>query len=209
MIKIMNVTKKFGLNILFHNLNLEIKTGELVAIIGNSGCGKTTLLNMIGLIDNDYFGDIEYNNQNISKLSNHNKQKFIRNNINYLFQNYALIDDDTVLNNLELALYYQKKSKSEKLELIKLMLNKLGLSGYENKKIYTLSGGEQQRIALARAMLKEGNLLLADEPTGNLDSENRNIVLNNLLAENQSGKTVIIVTHDDYVANKCQRIIKL
>lgn len=209
MIKIMNVSKKFGANVIFHDLNLEIKTGELVAITGNSGCGKTTLLNMIGLIDNNYFGQIEYDNKNITNLSNSKKQKFIRDHINYLFQNYALIDDDTVINNLALALYYQKKSKFEKSELIKMTLYKLGLSGYENKKIYTLSGGEQQRIALARAMLKQGNVLLADEPTGNLDTENRNIVLNNLLAENQSGKTVIIVTHDDYVANQCQRIIKL
>lgn len=209
MIKITNLTKKFGENVIFENLNLEIESGQLVAIIGKSGCGKTTLLNLIGMIDTKYEGKIEYDNVMLHSMKNSQKQKFIRDNINYLFQNYALIDDKTVLENLELALYYEKLSKQKRKAIILKSLEAVGLPMYEEKKVYTLSGGEQQRIALARAIIKKGNIILADEPTGNLDEENRNIVLDNLIELNKQGKTVIIVTHDPYVAEKCNKIISL
>lgn len=209
MIELKKITKKFDEKILFENLSISIETGDLVAIIGKSGCGKTTLLNLIGLIDTKYEGEIECNGTLLHSLSSQKKQKFIRNNINYLFQNYALIDDSNVYENLKLAMYYDKISEKEKKEKIKKSLKMVNLDGYEEKKIYTLSGGEQQRIALARAMIKKGDIILADEPTGNLDEVNRDIVLNNLIIQNKQGKTVIIVTHDAFVANQCNKVIRL
>ncbi len=209
MIKIKNLSKQFDDKIIFSNLNIIIETGECVAITGKSGCGKTTLLNILGLIDTDYKGDVECNGVSFQSLNNNKKQTFIRDNINYLFQNYALIDDITVYENLELALYYEKISKVEKHKIIVDALTSVGLSDYLNKKVYILSGGEQQRVALARAMIKKGNIILADEPTGNLDEENREIVINNLIEQNKIGKTIIIVTHDPYVAKKCHSIIKI
>ncbi|MEG0823006.1 MAG: ABC transporter ATP-binding protein [Erysipelotrichaceae bacterium] len=209
MIEVKNITKLFKDKAVFEKFNLNIGNGELVAITGKSGCGKTTLLNMIGLIDTVYNGEIEYNGTTLHSLSSRQKQIFIRNNINYLFQNYALVDDSTVYDNLKLAMYYDKIPLKEKNEIIKKSLKEVNLAGYEDKKVYTLSGGEQQRVALARAMIKKGNIILADEPTGNLDEENRNIVLSSLIDQNKLGKTVIIVTHDPYVASKCNRIINL
>lgn len=209
MIEVKNITKLFKDKAVFEKFNLNIGNGELVAITGKSGCGKTTLLNMIGLIDTVYNGEIEYNGTTLHSLSSRQKQIFIRNNINYLFQNYALVDDSTVYDNLKLAMYYDKIPLKEKNEIIKKSLKEVNLAGYEDKKVYTLSGGEQQRVALARAMIKKGNIILADEPTGNLDEENRNIVLSSLIDQNRLGKTVIIVTHDPYVASKCNRIINL
>ncbi|MEG0314842.1 MAG: ABC transporter ATP-binding protein [Erysipelotrichaceae bacterium] len=209
MIEVKNITKLFKDKAVFEKFNLNIDNGELVAITGKSGCGKTTLLNMIGLIDTVYNGEIEYNGTTLHSLSSKQKQIFIRNNINYLFQNYALVDDSTVYDNLKLAMYYDKIPLKEKNEIIEKSLKEVNLAGYEDKKVYTLSGGEQQRVALARAMIKKGNIILADEPTGNLDEENRNIVLSSLIDQNKLGKTVIIVTHDPYVAAKCNRVIKL
>ena len=134
---------------------------------------------------------------------------FIRDNINYLFQNFALIENRTVEYNLLLALEHEKIKNIEKIEVINNVLSKLNLEGFNNKKIHTLSGGEQQRIALARTIIKKGNIILADEPTGNLDQENARIIMDILINQVQSEKTIIIVTHDDNIAKKCDRIINL
>lgn len=209
MIIVKNLRKKFDDKIIFDNFNLKINDGELIAITGKSGCGKTTLLNILGLIDSHYDGDVIYDGIKVRELKKTKKQIFVRNHINYLFQNYALIDDESVKKNIELALYYDKLSKIEKEKIIKDVLYDVGLNNYENKMVYTLSGGEQQRISLARAIVKKGNIILADEPTGNLDAENRDIVIENLIKLNEMGKTVIIVTHDMYVAQRCHRIIEL
>ncbi len=209
MIEINGLYKKFDDHTIFENFHLNIDDQEFIAITGMSGCGKTTLLNILGLLDFEYQGEVIYNQVHIKKLSNKKRAKFVRENISYLFQNYALIDDQTVYDNLLLALYYTKLKKEEKDKRIQETLKKVGLEGFENKKVYTLSGGEQQRIALARVILKPCQIILADEPTGNLDSSNRDIVLENLLDLNKEGKTVIIVTHDDYIAKKCNRVIRL
>ena len=209
MIKISGLYKKFDDHTIFEDFHLNIDDQELIAITGMSGCGKTTLLNILGLLDFEYQGEVIYNQVHIKKLSNKKRAKFVRENISYLFQNYALIDDQTVYDNLLLALYYTKLKKEEKDKRIQETLKKVGLEGFENKKVYTLSGGEQQRVALARVILKPCQMILADEPTGNLDSSNRDIVLENLLELNKEGKTVIIVTHDDYIAKKCNRVIRL
>lgn len=209
MIEISGLYKKFDDHTIFENFHLNIDDQEFIAITGMSGCGKTTLLNILGLLDFEYQGEVIYNQVHVKQLSNKKRAKFVRENISYLFQNYALIDDQTVYDNLLLALYYTKLKKEEKDKRIQETLKKVGLEGFENKKIYTLSGGEQQRVALARVILKPCQMILADEPTGNLDSSNRDIVLENLLDLNKEGKTVIIVTHDDYIAKKCNRVIRL
>ena len=209
MITIKNLNKSFGEKQVFTNFNCTIKNGFMTAIIGKSGSGKSTLLNMIGLLDLDYQGEILYDDVNIKKLKENKQVEFIRNNINYLFQNYALIDNETVEQNLLLTLAYEKISKKEKLNKINTVLTKVGLDNFNDKKIYTLSGGQQQRIALARTIIKKGNIILADEPTGNLDEENKNQVLNILKELKKLGKTIIIVTHDLSIANECDEIIKL
>lgn len=209
MIKIKNLNKSFGEKQVFTNFNCNIKDGFMTAIIGKSGSGKSTLLNMIGLLDLDYQGEILYDDVNIKKLKDNKQVEFIRNNINYLFQNYALIDNETVEQNLLLALAYEKINKAEKITKINEVLTKVDLTNFNNKKIYTLSGGEQQRIALARTILKKGNIILADEPTGNLDEINKEIVLKILKELKSLGKTIIIVTHDLSIAHECDEVIEL
>ena len=209
MITIKNLNKSFGEKQVFTNFNCTIKNGFMTAIIGKSGSGKSTLLNMIGLLDLDYQGEILYDDVNIKKLKENKQVEFIRNNINYLFQNYALVDNETVEQNLLLTLAYEKINKGEKITKINEVLTKVGLDNFNNKKIYTLSGGEQQRIALARTILKKGDIILADEPTGNLDEGNKEIVLKILKELKSLGKTIIIVTHDLSIANECDEVIKL
>lgn len=209
MIEIKNLTKSFGEKQIFKDFNYQIKDGVMLGIVGKSGCGKTTLLNMIGLLDNNFEGVILYNNVNISKQKENKRLAYIRNNINYLFQNYALIDDETVEKNLFLALENEKINKSSKIDRINKALEKVELQGYNNKKIYTLSGGEQQRVALARIILKKGNIVLADEPTGNLDAYNSAKVMHILKDLQKENKTIIIVTHNSEIANECDEILNL
>lgn len=209
MIEIKNLTKRFGEKQIFKDFNYQIKDGVMLGIVGKSGCGKTTLLNMIGLLDNNFEGVILYNNVNISKQKENKRLAYIRNNINYLFQNYALIDDETVEKNLFLALENEKITKSNKIDRINKALEKVELQGYNNKKIYTLSGGEQQRVALARIILKKGNIVLADEPTGNLDAYNSAKVMHILKDLQKENKTIIIVTHNSEIANECDEILNL
>src|SRR5574344_362232 len=206
MIKVINLKKSFGSKVIFDNLNIEVKDGELLAIIGKSGSGKSTLLNIMGLLDKNYNGEVIFDNILINNLKENERVSFIRNNINYLFQNYALIDDESVLDNLLLALEYENITKDKKVELINNTLKDVELDRYNDKKIYTLSGGEQQRVALARIMLKRGNYILADEPTGNLDKDNSIKIFNILKDLSLKGKTVIVVTYDLDFANKCDRI---
>lgn len=209
MIELKNITKKFENKTVFANFNLQIDQNEMVAIIGPSGSGKSTLLNILGLIDKVDDGEYQFEQYTNIKPNSRLSQKIIREKISYLFQNFALIEEDTVLQNLLLALKYVKQSKKEKTEIITAALQKVGLSEYLNSKIYELSGGQQQRIAVARAIIKPSELVLADEPTGSLDSKNRDEIIKLLLELNDSGKTVIVVTHDSHVAEKCHRVLEL
>ena len=209
MIKLENITKTIGKKVILENLSLKINQGDLVAIVGKSGSGKSTLLNLLGLIDSDYSGYYEIFGQKNVPVNSVKSQAIIREHISYLFQNFALIDNETVEYNLMLALKYVKLSKKDKVKKIEEILERVGLSSTLHQKVSELSGGEQQRIAVARAILKPSQLLLADEPTGSLDPENRDLVLNFLLDMNKEGKTVIIVTHDAYVAQQCHRVIEL
>ena len=206
MIKVENLEKSFDNKEIIKNFNYEFLDGKITAIVGKSGCGKTTLLNILGLLDTDYKGKVLYDGVLITNESQRNE--FIRNNINYLFQNYALIDTDTVYENLLLVLEYEKLSKNVKKEKINEALELVDLNEFNDKKIFTLSGGEQQRVALARVILKKGNIILADEPTGNLDVENTDKVMKILKKLKEDGKLIIIVTHSLSLANECDDVIR-
>lgn len=209
MLKMDNLTKKYGQQTILDHFNLSIKKGELVAIVGPSGSGKSTILNILGLIENFDSGQYFFMGHSNIKPNSSTAQKMIREKISYLFQNYALIEEDTVYQNLLLSLKYVKKSKSEKREIINTALSEVGLAGFAERKVYELSGGQQQRVAIARALIKPSELLLTDEPTGSLDKSNRDEVFALLKKLNQQGKTIIVVTHDPEIAQQCERIIKL
>ena len=208
-IQMQNVEKTFGKKTLFDHFTLAIEENELVAITGPSGSGKSTLLNMIGLIEPCEKGTYTLFGDKAPKPDSNEASKMIRRHISYLFQNYALIDQLTVEENLMLALRYRRKTKADKKQLIKKALHRVSMEGSEEQKVYTLSGGEAQRIALARVMLKPGELILADEPTGSLDEENKNMVFTHLQKLKKAGKTIIVVTHDNELAHRCDRVIHL
>jgi putative ABC transport system ATP-binding protein len=208
-IKLDNVTKLYGKRKILDNFSIEVNEGEFVAITGKSGSGKSTILNIIGLLETIDDGNIIIDGKKNLSPSSSEAVRLLRSTISYLFQNFALIDEQTVANNLLLALRYVKESKKVKLQKIKEQLITVGLEGYENKKIFELSGGEQQRVSITRIMLKPSKIVLADEPTGSLDTGNRDTIMNLLKKINNEGKTIIIVTHDKEVAEVCGRIIQL
>lgn len=208
-IKLNNVSKKFGSKVLFNEFNLTIEQGDFIAITGGSGSGKTTLMNIIGLIEPCDHGSVDVFKYKNVKPNSKQSGLVIRSEIGYLFQNYALIDDESVEANLHVGLKYQKVSKDNKVKQIADSLQRVGLKGYEKRNVFELSGGEQQRVAVARIMLKSSNIILADEPTGSLDETNREIIIGLLREMNEEGKTIIIVTHDPYIASQCKNVINL
>lgn len=193
-------------------VSLEINSEEIIFIIGESGAGKTTLLNVISLLDNIYEGDYFLENQNTKKLSESEKAK-IRNQIfGFSFQDYALIEDDTVYENIEIPLLYSKKFKrKERKSQIKMVIEQMQLSEFTSKKVKFLSGGQRQRVALARAIVNEPEILVLDEPTGSLNKETSDHIMEYIykyIKDNQ--KTLILVTHDLEKIKKCEgRVIKL
>ena len=190
MIEIQKLSKSFGSKTLFQDFNLSIEQGEYVVFSGASGCGKTTLLNMIGSLENYDSGHILVDGLDIGNRKN--QQKYLREKVGFLFQNFALMEDKTVMENLEIV----KKSNRSAVS-IEEVLEKVGMEGSQSSKVYTLSGGEQQRIALARLMIKKCDIILCDEPTGSLDRENGKKIMDLIMGMNKSGKTVILVTHDE------------
>lgn len=201
MIKINEICKKYDEKVLFQNYSLEIPDGSFVIIRGDSGSGKSTLLNMIGGIEYPDSGSIIVNGFDVSKKK---KQKYFSEVVGFLFQNFALLENKTVLENLNLI----KKTGRTDISIDEA-LKKVGLEKEKNKKVYKLSGGEQQRVALARLMIKKCSVLLADEPTGSLDKKNSEIVMKILHDLNRQGKTVIVVTHDDDIIEKEDMVIYL
>ncbi|WP_026684019.1 ATP-binding cassette domain-containing protein [Heyndrickxia coagulans] len=202
MIQIRNLTKKFNEKTLFSNFNLDIESGDFVIVSGPSGCGKTTLLNMIGAIEKFDGGTIIVDGIDIKNKKNH--LHYFRTKIGFLFQNFALVDHKTVKDNLKLIRKDCKSNLSmeEALALV-------GIKNKINQKVFTLSGGEQQRVALARLMLKKCDIILADEPTGSLDKKNAEAVLNILKQLNRQGKTIILVTHDETLKKQGNRVVNL
>ena len=201
MIKINEICKKYDEKVLFQNYSLEIPDGSFVIIRGDSGSGKSTLLNMIGGIEYPDSGSIIVNGFDVSKKK---KQKYFSEVVGFLFQNFALLENKTVLENLNLI---KKTGRTD--VSIEEALKKVGLEKEKNKKVYKLSGGEQQRVALARLMIKKCSVLLTDEPTGSLDKKNSEIVMKILHDLNRQGKTVIVVTHDDDIIEKEDMVIYL
>ena len=202
MIEIQKLSKSFGRKTLFQDFNLSIEQGEYVVFSGASGCGKTTLLNMIGSLENYDSGHILVDGLDIGNRKN--QQKYLREKVGFLFQNFALMEEKTVMENLEIV----KKSNRSAVS-IEEVLEKVGMEGSQSSKVYTLSGGEQQRIALARLMIKKCDIILCDEPTGSLDRENGKKIMDLIMGMNQSGKTVILVTHDETYKSIGGRIVEL
>lgn len=207
MIIINKMSKLFEKRIVFENVDFSLKEGASYAIVGKSSVGKTTFLNILGGLENPTSGkvlidDVEVNEKNLPNLR---RVKF-----GFIFQNFGLIDNETVRENLLIGLANQNLSQHEKDVAIKKVLKELDLGNLElNQKIYTLSGGEQQRVALARIILKKAKIIFADEPTGSLDSENSNLILRHLLTDFGRDATILIATHSPEVWQKCDYVIKI
>ena len=210
LIDLKNVSKSYDGRKIIDNLTISIPENSLVAITGKSGSGKSTILNMIGLLESIDSGSIKINGNSIPNINSSKATMLRRKTINYLFQSYALISDITVLDNVMVAMEFLDLSKKEKNDKIDKVLKDLDIFILKNKKVNTLSGGEQQRVALARCILKPGNLILADEPTGSLDPKMAEIVFELIkYLRDKYNKTVIIVTHDISLANKADFIVDL
>lgn len=205
-VKFNNVEKSFGNQTVFKGLNLNIEENTITVITGPSGCGKSTILNLIGLLEKADSGKILLFGQPAPKPFSAAAIDILRNKIGYLFQNFALVDNKTVAYNLKIALEHVNINKHQ---AIAQALQQVGLSGFENKLIYQCSGGEQQRIAIARVMLKPCELVLCDEPTGSLDKKNKKIVIELLRKLKLMGKTIIIVTHDSDLMDIADKHISL
>lgn len=205
MIKLTNISKYFDERNILSNISLSIDENEFICITGESGTGKTTLLNIIGLLDKPDRGEVSLLNK--KSFSRKDILEFRRNFFGYIFQDYLLIQDKTVRENINISKRYNNKIRESD---INVALNKVNLSrDYLDKKVCYLSGGEQQRVAIARVMLKPYKLILADEPTGNLDHKNKKEIIQILKEIKNSGKTIICVTHDKDVSDAADRIINL
>ncbi len=213
MIKAIELCKVFRTEeietIALDKVSFEVKEGEFVAIMGPSGCGKSTLLNILGLLDNPTGGSYELLGQEVAHLREKERTKFRKGNIGFVFQSFNLIDDLNVYDNVELPLRYLDVSASERKEKVTEILKRMNLSHRAKHFPQQLSGGQQQRVAIARAVVAGPKLILADEPTGNLDSKNGKEVMDLLLELNREGTTVVMVTHSQKDASVAQRIINL
>lgn len=204
-----NINKCFGEKIIFDKYNLDIKQGEQICITGKSGSGKSTLLNIMGLLEKPDNGTINICGKTDVKVNSRQAQNLLRRKIGFLFQNFALINDKSVSYNLDIACINSKMPKSKWNNKKIKILRDLQLDVSLKEKVYNLSGGEQQRIALARILLKNCDFILADEPTGSLDISNRDITLDILSELNRKGKTIVLVSHDPYIVNNSSRVVYL
>ncbi|MCB2201157.1 ABC transporter ATP-binding protein [bacterium] len=191
------------------NVDVHVKKNEFVAIMGPSGCGKSTLLNIIGLLDNPTKGLYAFNGTEVSKLKEKDRTDFRKGNIGFIFQSFNLIDELNVYDNVELPLLYLKMKASERAKKVDDVLNRMKIGHRARHFPQQLSGGQQQRVAIARAVIANPSLILADEPTGNLDSKNGIEVMNLLSELNQEGSTIVMVTHSNRDAGYAHRTINL
>ncbi|WP_061452422.1 ABC transporter ATP-binding protein, partial [Streptococcus oralis] len=208
MIELQHIWKQFGSRIIFSDLNLNFQSGMVYALIGDSGCGKTTLLNMLAKLETFDKGEIVYKGKSLTSLKN---EEFYRNELGYLFQNFGLLESQTIRENLELGLIGKKQNKKQEKERLLLQalqavrLDYLSL----NQKIYELSGGEAQRVALAKIILKDPPLILADEPTASLDPKNSKEIMEILLELRNANRTIIIATHNPSIWKMADQVIHL
>ena len=192
-----------------NDVNIEINEGEFVAIMGPSGCGKTTLLNILGLLDNPTSGKYFLNGTDVSKYAENQRTDLRKGIIGFVFQSFNLIEELNVHENIELPLLYMRIPAAERRERVKEAMNRMAISHREKHFPQQLSGGQQQRVAIARAVVANPKLILADEPTGNLDSKNGAEVMSLLTELNREGTTIVMVTHSQHDAGYADRIINL
>lgn len=214
MLSLQNIEKVYRTDTIetlaLHNINLEVPKGEFLSIMGPSGCGKSTLLNIMGLLDAPSGGRITLEEQSVERLDDRRLSRLRNHKIGFIFQSYHLINDLPVVDNVELPLLYRKVSGSERRKLAIEALAKVGLSNRMKHYPSQLSGGQRQRVAIARAVVGQPSLLLADEPTGNLDSVMGNEVMEILEDLNRTGKvTIVMVTHDEQMARRTHRLVRL
>lgn len=206
-IELNNINKSYHGHVVLKNFNLRVESNDFVIISGKSGSGKSTICNIIGLLDKPDQGQVIINDQVIN-YKDREVSEVLRNNISYLFQNFALIDNKTVGYNLELV-YLSKKERKRNYKLIQETLAKVKMEEMYDKYIYECSGGQQQRVAIARLLLKKGEIIICDEPTGSLDNDNKEIVMNLINEMHKNGKTIIMVTHDQSLYKYATKIISL
>jgi putative ABC transport system ATP-binding protein len=213
MIHLTNVEKVYRTSTIetlaLDNINLTIGAGEFVSIMGPSGCGKSTLLNIMGLLDEPSKGTVEIGNQRVEKYGDKELARLRNQKIGFIFQSFHLINDLPVLDNVEIPLLYRSATARQRRELAEEALGKVGLSNRMKHFPKQLSGGQKQRVAIARAIVGKPEIILADEPTGNLDSAMGNEILNILQQLNREGSTIVMVTHDEQMARRTHRIIRL
>lgn len=213
MIRTENLTKAFRTEevetLALKEVNIHVKKGEFVAIMGPSGCGKSTLLNILGLLDNPTEGAYYFDNEEVGHLKESQRTQLRKGNIGFIFQSFNLIDELNVYENVELPLNYLKISSAKRKELVKSVLKRMNIGHREKHFPQQLSGGQQQRVAIARAVVANPKLILADEPTGNLDSQNGREVMDLLSELNKEGATIIMVTHSQHDAGFAHRTINL
>jgi putative ABC transport system ATP-binding protein len=190
-------------------VNLEVAEGEFVAIMGPSGCGKSTLLNILGLLDNPSSGKFYFDGHEVSDFREKQRTNLRKGNIGFVFQSFNLIDELTVYENVELPLLYLKESASERKQKVEKVLERMKIGHRRKHFPQQLSGGQQQRVAIARAVVSRPKLILADEPTGNLDSANGEEVMNLLSELNNDGTTIVMVTHSPSDSEKAHRVVQL
>jgi putative ABC transport system ATP-binding protein len=213
MIKITNLEKHYNIEemeiVALNNLSIEIEQGEFVAVMGPSGCGKSTLLNILGVLDEPDAGSYFFNGAEVTHITERKRANLRKDNIGFLFQNFNLIDDLTVFENVELPLIYKGVSNSERVKRTDELLSKMHITQRRKSYPQQLSGGQQQRVALARAVVNKPRLILADEPTANLDDGNGDEVMTLLTDLNKQGTTIIMVTHSHHDAQCSHRIINM
>ena len=214
MIRLQNIEKVYRTDtvetLALNKVSLEIAKGEFLSIMGPSGCGKSTLLNIIGLLDEPSKGEVKIDSQKTDKLSDKQLAQFRNKKIGFIFQSYHLINDLQVLDNVELPLLYRSTTAKERRQLATEALAKVGLSNRVKHFPSQLSGGQKQRVAIARAIVGRPEIILADEPTGNLDSAMGNEIMDILLQLNKNdGTTIVMVTHDENMAHKTHRLVRL
>ncbi|MBO9561353.1 MAG: ABC transporter ATP-binding protein [Niastella sp.] len=214
MIQLQNIEKVYRTStvetLALNNVNLTIQKGEFLSIMGPSGCGKSTLLNIMGLLDAPTKGEVKIGNESTVNLSDKQMAHFRNKKLGFIFQSYHLINDLKVLDNVELPLLYRNSSAKERTQLAKAALEKVGLSNRMKHFPTQLSGGQKQRVAIARAIVGEPEIILADEPTGNLDSAMGNEIMDILLELNSRDRsTIVMVTHDENMARKTHRLVRL
>lgn len=210
MIELKNICKTYdGAHTVLDGISMTIDSGEFLMLIGKSGCGKSTLLNILGLLDDPTSGEYSFESRNLATLKEKKKALFRREKIGFIFQSFYLIEEFNVIDNVSHPLGYAGVKKSERYRIAREKLDLLGMADRATEKVTRLSGGEQQRVAIARALVNDPKVILADEPTGNLDTQNRDMVMDILQRLHKMGHTIIMVTHDMDLLPYASRVVRI